>query len=164
MEDSIFERPVDTLWVAVEQTLEDIFSKHAFLVDGLSELIAPGSQDYMNYLLDVLPPDEHHVQSTDFALSKSDVEPIFFKVHLANLTLKPLYDVRMPAGRERVLELLPHVRTGPDEGCFSFATDPLRLRMPSGSSHEIGAFELEADKGQLTSNLEMYYVHSHVRL
>ena len=138
------------LWAAVEETLEQIFAKHSFLVDGLDDLITPDHRDnYARYLLQTMRPDETQVTETDFPISQSELEPRILKVHLANLAWKPKHNIRMPAGRDRVQELLPHIKFGYDDGKFFFATDRLRLRTPTGPTHPIDLFELEADKGQM---------------
>jgi hypothetical protein len=137
------------LWAAVEETLEHIFAKHSFFVDGLDDLITPHRDNYARYLLQTMPPHETHVTETDFPISKSELEPLILKVHLANLAWKPKHNIRMPAGRDRVQELLPHIKFGYDDGKFFFATDLLRLRTPTGPTHPIDLFELEADKGQM---------------
>ncbi len=137
------------LWAAVEETLDQIFAKHSFLVDGLEDMITPAHQPlYAQYLLQAMPPNKKQVTNTNFPISNSELEPLILHIHLANLAWKPKHNIRMPAGRDRVQELLPHIKSGYDDGKFVFASDPLRLRTPTGAIHDIDLFELEADKGQ----------------
>lgn len=138
----------DTFWGAVEDTLDALFSKHAFLVDGLEEIITAEHQhSYRDYLLNMLPPTRLQVQRSNLSITASEVEPIVFQVHLAHLAWKSTHDIRLPAGRDRVQSLLPQIKSGHDDGKFIFANNPLRLRMPTGDEHDIEPFELEADKG-----------------
>lgn len=139
----------DSIWAAVESKLEMLFKQHSFLVDGLEQMIAPRREEYLVWLLTTLEPNQGHIQQSDFPITHNEMDPKQFKVHLANLAWKPKYNVRLPAGKNRVYELLPEIKTGPHDGCWFFATSPLRLRTPEGSTHEVAAFELEADKGCL---------------
>lgn len=139
----------DSIWAAVESNLEMLFKKHSFFVEGLDQVISPRRDQYLEWLLTTLEPNQEHIQKSDFPITRNEMDAKQFKVHLANLAWKPKRDVRLPAGKNRVYELLPEIKTGPHDGCWLFATSPLRLRTPSGPTHEVEAFELEADKGCL---------------
>ena len=145
------ERDQNTIWGAVEVTLETLFAKHTFLAEGLEEMLSEHREGYLAYLLDSLPPTAAQVQRSNLPLSVSDVSPSLFQVHLANLAWKSKHDVRLPAGPERVRAFLPHLRTGPHDGCWVFGCNPLRLRPPTGPEHDIEPFEMEADKGTYNS-------------
>ena len=126
-----------------------LFQQQSFLVDALDDMISPQKEGYLHWLLTTLQPNASHSQHSDFPMTHDELEPHFFQVHLANLAWKPKHDVRLPAGKSRVLELLPEIKTDAHDGKWVFKTSPLRLRAPSGPAHELDPFELEADKGCL---------------